>query len=118
MLGAIHRVVTGLVPETAARLAASAFYVRELAGGAGDVPAALAELDQACSRGIAFLLAGNSKIWLLTDPDPRQLQAAVPDHPVELWQRVPAAVLQGSAVRPDLGGRGRRPQRAGNPRCG
>ena len=94
MLGAIHRMVTGLVPETAARLAASAFCVRELAGGAGDVPAALAELDQACSRGIAFLLAGNSKIWLLTDPDPRQLQAAVPDHPVELWQRVPAAVLQ------------------------
>jgi uncharacterized protein (DUF1015 family) len=95
LLGAIHRVVTGLVPETAARLAASAFCMRELPGGAGGERAALAELNQACSRGVAFLLAGNSKIWLLTDPDPAQLQAAVPDHPTELWQRVPAAVLQG-----------------------
>ena len=95
MLGAIHRVVTGLVPESAARLAASAFCVRELPGGAADVPGALAQLDQECARGIAFLLAGNSRIWLLTDPDPAQLQAAVPDHPAELWQHVPAAVLQG-----------------------
>ena len=44
---------------------------------------------------MAFLLAGNSKVWLLTDPDPGQLRAAVPDHPAELWQHVPAAVLQG-----------------------
>jgi uncharacterized protein (DUF1015 family) len=95
LLGAIHRVVTGLVPETAARLAASAFCVRELPGGSGAVAAALAALEQECSRGVAFLLAGNSKIWLLTDPDPAQLRAAVPDHPAELWQQVPAAVLQG-----------------------
>jgi uncharacterized protein (DUF1015 family) len=94
-LGAIHRVVTGMVPEAAARLAAGAFCVRELPDGSGDVPAALAALEQASSRGVAFLLAGNSKIWLLTDPDPGQLRAAVPDHPAELWQHVPAAVLQG-----------------------
>jgi uncharacterized protein (DUF1015 family) len=95
LLGAIHRVVTGLVPAAAARLAASAFSVSELPGGTGAVPAALATLDEACARGVAFLLAGNSKIWLLTDPDPGQLRAAVPDHPAALWQHVPAAVLQG-----------------------
>ena len=95
LLGAIHRVVTGLVPAAAARLAGSAFTVRELPGGTADVPAALAALNQACADGVAFLLAGDSRVWLLTDPDPGQLQAAVPDHPVELWQQVPAAVLQG-----------------------
>jgi uncharacterized protein (DUF1015 family) len=95
LLGAIHRVVTGLVPDAAARLAANAFRVSELPGGTGAVAAALAALDEACSNGVAFLLAGNSKIWLLTDPDPGQLRAAVADHPAELWQHVPAAVLQG-----------------------
>ena len=95
LLGAIHRMVTGLVPEVAARLAASAFRVSELPGGTGAEAGALAALDEACARGVAFLLAGSSKIWLLTDPDPAQLRAAVPDHPAELWQHVPAAVLQG-----------------------
>ena len=95
-LGAIHRVVTGLVPETAARLAASAFTVRELPGGTTDVQAALAALDDACKRDpIAYLLAGDGRIYLLTDPDPRQVSVAVPDYPAELWQQLPAAVLEG-----------------------
>jgi uncharacterized protein (DUF1015 family) len=95
-LGAIHRVVTGMVPEAAARLASSAFTVRELPGGAGDVAAALAALDDASKRDpVAFLLAGNGRVYLLTDPDPRQVRTAVPDYPPELWQQVPAAVLEG-----------------------
>ncbi len=95
-LGAIHRVVTGFVPETAARLAASAFTVRELPGGTTDVQAALAALDDACKRDpIAYLLAGDGRIYLLTDPDPRQVSIAVPDYPAELWQQLPAAVLEG-----------------------
>jgi len=93
-VGAIHRVVDGLVPETAARLARSAFTVRELAGGTADVPGALAELDRACaSSGIAFLLAGHARAWLLTDPDPARLRAAVPDEPAALWQRLGGAVM-------------------------
>ncbi len=95
-LGAIHRVVTGMVPEAAARLASSAFTVRELAGGTADVPAALAALDEACKQDpVAFLLAGNERVYLLTDPDPRQVSIAVPDYPAELWQQLPAAVLEG-----------------------
>jgi uncharacterized protein (DUF1015 family) len=93
-LGAIHRVVTGLVPEVAARLAAAAFSVLELPGGTSDVDAALKALDTACQRGIAFLLTGNERAYLLTDPDPGQLRAAVSDYPADLWQRVPAAVLE------------------------
>jgi uncharacterized protein (DUF1015 family) len=95
-LGAIHRVVTGLMPEAAARLAATAFAVRELPGGTADVPAALAALEDACKRDpVAFLLAGDGRVYLLTDPDPRQVSAAVPDYPPELWQQLPAAVLEG-----------------------
>jgi uncharacterized protein (DUF1015 family) len=95
-LGAIHRVVTGMVPAAAARLASSAFTVRELPGGTGDVAAALAAHDDACKRDpVAFLLAGHERVYLLTDPDPRQVRTAVPDYPPELWQQVPAAVLEG-----------------------
>jgi uncharacterized protein (DUF1015 family) len=94
-LGAIHRVVTGLVPEVAARLAAAVFSVLELPGGTGDVDGALKALDAACERGVAFLLTGNGRAYLLTDPDPGQLQVAVSDYPADLWQRVPAAVLEG-----------------------
>lgn len=94
-LGAIHRVITGLMPEAAARLAATAFCVRELPGGVKDPDAAFAELAEASARGVAFLLAGDSRAWLLSDPDPAQLAAAVPDYPASLWQQVPAAVLEG-----------------------
>jgi uncharacterized protein (DUF1015 family) len=94
-VGAIHRVVTGLVPEVAARLAATAFSVRELPGGSADPDAALAELAGACPGGVAFLLTGTGRAWLLTDPDPAQLSAAVPDHPASLWQQMCCAVLEG-----------------------
>ena len=95
-VGAIHRVIEGLVPDIAARLAANAFTVCELPGGTADKPAALAALAEACGRGsVAFLLAGNGRAYLLTDPDPAQVRAAVPAHPPELWQKLCGAVLEG-----------------------
>jgi len=93
-LGAIHRVVTGLVTEAAARLATAAFEVRELPGGSADVPAALGELANAAAEGVCFLLTGARRAYLLTKPDPAIVSAAVTDQPGELWQQVPAAVLQ------------------------
>lgn len=94
-LGAIHRVIVGLVPESAAKLAETAFAVRELPGGSADQAGALAALAEAGSRGMAFLLTGNGRAYLLTDPDPGLLRAAVPDQPAELWQQLPGAVLEG-----------------------
>jgi len=94
LLGAIHRVVEGLMAEPAARLAASAFRVDELPGGTSDVPAALAALAAAADQGVAFLLAGDGRIYLLSSPDPALVRSAVADYPPELWQRMPAAVLQ------------------------
>jgi uncharacterized protein (DUF1015 family) len=94
-LGAIHRVIAGLVPEAAARLAAAAFTVRELPAGTADTAAALEALSAASAAGIAFLLTGNGRAYLLTDPDPAQLAIAVPDYPPSLWQRMDCAVLEG-----------------------
>ncbi|MGO8961342.1 MAG: DUF1015 family protein [Streptosporangiaceae bacterium] len=94
-LGAIHRVIAGLVPESAAKLAETAFRVRELPGGSADEAGALGALAEAASSGVAFLLTGNGRAYLLTDPDPGLLRAAVPDQPAELWQHLPAAVLEG-----------------------
>ncbi len=93
-LGAIHRVVLGLVPDVAARLAAAAFSVRELPAGTADIPQALATLASAAERGVAFLLTGGGRAFLLTSPDPGLVSAAVTDQPAELWQQLPAAVLQ------------------------
>jgi len=93
-IGAIHRVILGLMPDVAARLAASAFVVTELPGGSADIPAALAAFAAAECDGVAFLLTGGGRAYLLTDPDPQQISAAVADYPPHLWQRMSAAILQ------------------------
>jgi uncharacterized protein (DUF1015 family) len=93
-LGAIHRVIPALDPARAAGLAAAAFDVRELPGGTKDVPAVLADLAEAGEHGVAFVVAGDGQAWLLTDPDPAQVAAAMADQPAEPWHRLPGAVLQ------------------------
>ncbi len=92
-VGAIHRVVEGLVPEEAVWLASVAFKVRELPGGTRHVPQILGELAGACDRGVAFVVAGHGRTWLLSEPDRALLRAAVPEQPAELWQRVGGTVL-------------------------
>jgi uncharacterized protein (DUF1015 family) len=92
-VAAIHRVVEGLVPEQAARLASAAFEVCELPGGSRNVPEILAQLAVACDKDAAFVLAGHGRAWLLTDPDPALLRAAIPERPTELWQRIGGTVM-------------------------
>jgi uncharacterized protein (DUF1015 family) len=92
-VGAIHRVIPGLASDQATALAATAFRVSELPGGTADLPAALQRLD-AAGHEVAFLVAGDGRAFLLTDPDPAQVQAAMRDEPPEPWRRLPAAVLQ------------------------
>ncbi|HEU5421558.1 MAG TPA: DUF1015 domain-containing protein [Streptosporangiaceae bacterium] len=93
-VGAIHRVIPGLDAARAVGLAQSAFTVRELPGGTGDLATALRELDAAGRQGVAFLVAGHGRAALLTDPDPAQLAEAMAGRPAGLWERLPAAVLQ------------------------
>jgi uncharacterized protein (DUF1015 family) len=88
-LGAIHRVLPHRDPAAAARLAAKAFSVTEVAGDA-----AMDRLAAAGESGTAFLLAGNGRYWLLTDPDQRQLDAAMPPEASPRWRALDASVMQ------------------------
>jgi uncharacterized protein (DUF1015 family) len=93
-IGAIHRVIPGLAPAAAAELAKAAFTVRRLPGGTSQLPAALDELADASRRGPAFLVAGGGEVRLLTDPDPVQLDAAMPPGRSARWRALAASVLQ------------------------
>ena len=94
-IGAIHRVIAGLPAAAAADLARSAFTVRPLPGGGPDaLAAALDELAAAASKGPAFLLAGGNEISLLSDPDPDQVNLAMPPGHSARWRSLSASVLQ------------------------
>jgi len=90
-IGAIHRVVPGLCPATAARLAEPAFTVRALPGVTRQE--ALAALHEASERHTAFLVAGRQEFYLLTDPDPDAVKDAMPDRS-DRWRALSAAVMQ------------------------
>jgi len=90
-IGAIHRVIPGLRPATAARLAEAAFTVRALPGVTGQE--ALAALRDAGERGTAFLIAGGQEYYLLTDPDPEAVKDAMPGRSAR-WRALSAAVMQ------------------------
>ena len=90
-IGAIHRLVPGLRPAAAARIAERAFTVRALPGVTQ--PAALAALHDASERHPAFLVAGGREFYLLTDPDPEAVQDAMPGRS-DRWRSLSAAVMQ------------------------
>ena len=91
-IGAIHRVVPGLSAPEAARRAKSAFAVRSLPERLVRDPAGLMDLLQEAG-GVAFVVAGGGQAHLLTDPDPRQAEAAMPGRS-DRWRGLSASVLQ------------------------
>jgi uncharacterized protein (DUF1015 family) len=93
-IGAIHRVIDGLDVRDAAKLATAAFLVRQLPGGSADLPAAERARAEAGATGPAFVLAGQGQAYLLTDPDPEQADAAMPDAASAHWRALPASILQ------------------------
>jgi uncharacterized protein (DUF1015 family) len=93
-IGAIHRVIPRPAPDTAAELAKAAFTVRRLLAGTPELPAALGELAAESERGPALLIAGGGGVWLLTDPDPVQVDAAMPPGHSPLWRGLAASVVE------------------------
>ena len=93
-IGAIHRVLPGLSPAEAVERAKSGFSVRVMPGGTAALAAALDALATAGQDGPAFLVAGQGQAHLLTDPDPVQLEAAMPAGRSAAWRRLSTAVLQ------------------------
>jgi uncharacterized protein (DUF1015 family) len=96
-IGPIHRVLPGLRPDRAAELAKAAFTVQDLPAGVG-LPRALECLAAAGREGTAFLLAGGSpaapEFWLLSQPDPVQIAASMPDGTSAPWRCLDASVMQ------------------------
>jgi uncharacterized protein (DUF1015 family) len=92
-VGAIHRVLPGLAPDRAAALAREAFTVTDLPAGT-PLDEALDRLAGAGRTGTAFLLAGGPVFRLLSDPDPAQVQAAMPPGVSGSWRSLDASVLQ------------------------
>ena len=88
-LGAIHRVLPRLSLAEAVRLASGAFTVTAVTE-----EAAFGRLAAAGKSGTAFLLAGKDGYWLLTDPDQRQLEAAMPPAASPRWRELDASVMQ------------------------
>lgn len=97
-LGAIHRVVSGLRVGDAAKQASAAFQVELLDC---DLPAAVDLL--AAQVGTAFLLAGDGRLFLLTDPDPAQIDRAMPADASERWRQLDTAILHRFVI-PELWG--------------
>jgi len=92
----IHRVVPGLSPGELAQRAAPGMAVRRLAGGLeASLDAALAVLAEAGRTGPAFLLASGDaqELYLLSEPDPRQLASAVPAGRSSAWAALDVSVL-------------------------
>ena len=91
-IGAIHRVIPGLSAPEAAHRAKAAFTVRPLPFRQRDDPAGIMDL-LLDAGGVAFVVAGGGEAYLLTDPDPRQAEAAMPDRSAR-WRGLSASVLQ------------------------
>jgi uncharacterized protein (DUF1015 family) len=94
-IGAIHRVIPGLNVQDAAKLAGAGFRVTKLADGTAADPAAmLVALDDASASGPSFVIADSEHAYLLTDPDPGQVEEAMPAGQSASWRGLPAAILQ------------------------
>ncbi len=86
-LRAIHRVIPGLPLQEAAARAKGAWQVHEFPL----VEDALAGL--ATATGPAFVLAGDGPAHLLTDPDPLQVEHAMPSGQSPRWRMLDTSVL-------------------------
>ena len=86
---AIHRVLPGLAVADAARRAEGAFSVREVPGSVDD---GLDALAKAGVDGPAFLITDGESSWLLSEPDPQRLAAALPAERSAAFRRLDVTV--------------------------
>jgi uncharacterized protein (DUF1015 family) len=93
---AIHRAVPGLSAQDAAHAAAAGFSVDAVDGG---LAAASEALAKAGAEGTAFVLTDGEAAWLVTDPDPARLQAAMPAERSAAWKALDVAVAHTLLIR-------------------
>ncbi|MDQ6650376.1 MAG: DUF1015 domain-containing protein [Actinomycetota bacterium] len=86
---AIHRVIPSLPVAEAVARAGAAFAVRRVDGS---TEAALDALAVAGRDGASFVIAGDGSFWLLTEPDPMALAAALPAARSPAWRGLDVTV--------------------------
>jgi uncharacterized protein (DUF1015 family) len=86
---AIHRAVPDLPIEQAVERAGSGFAITEIGGGLATAPDQLAK---AGVDGVAFVITDGTRAWLLTEPDPAKLAAALPADRSAAWRALDVAI--------------------------
>jgi uncharacterized protein (DUF1015 family) len=86
----IHRWLPDLQPDAAIEKAGGSFKVTEVVGG---YRAALEALDAIGQERIAFAAIAEQRAWIIADPDPALLAAAIPADRPEAWRSLDATVL-------------------------
>ncbi|MER6392055.1 DUF1015 domain-containing protein [Streptomyces sp. NPDC001523] len=92
---AIHRMLRRLPPAEALAAIEGHFRVRAVDG---PLPLALEALTDAAERGNAFLLTGDGRFHLVTDPDPALIERTVRRDRPEAWRRLDATVLHAALL--------------------
>ncbi|MEV6573432.1 DUF1015 domain-containing protein [Streptomyces sp. NPDC051577] len=92
---AIHRMLRRLPPAEALAAVEGHFRVRAVEG---PLPLALEALTDAAERGNAFLLTGDGRFHLVTDPDPALIERTVRRDRPEAWRRLDATVLHAALL--------------------
>ncbi|QES50809.1 DUF1015 domain-containing protein [Streptomyces venezuelae] len=92
---AIHRMLHRLPASEALAALEPHFRVRTVDG---PLPAAMAALGEAAATGNAFLLTGDGRFHLVTDPDPELLDRTVRQDRPEAWRRLDATVLHATLL--------------------
>jgi uncharacterized protein (DUF1015 family) len=93
---AIHRAVPTLPADRAIDLAQRGFAVTEITGG---LAAADATLAKAGVDGVAFVVSDGTRAWLLSDPDPDRLSAALPADRSAAWRALDVAIAHSYLIR-------------------
>lgn len=86
----IHRWLPDLQPDAAIEKAGASFKVTEVVGG---YRAALEALSAVGQERIAFAAVAEQRAWIIADPDPALLAAAIPADRPEAWRSLDATVL-------------------------
>lgn len=92
---AIHRSVPGLDPARAIELASAGFVVTDVDGGLRAAPDLAAK---AGVNGVAMVVTDGERAWLLTEPDPVKLAAALPTERSEAWRALDVAIAHGYLI--------------------
>ena len=94
----IHRVIPGVAAGQLAERSAAGMAVEEQSSTDADPGWEQAQARLAACAGAAYLIVGDGRCWLISQPDPAQPAAALGDTHSEAWSALDVSVLHGYVV--------------------